>query len=169
VSAARLVIARDDPRRDDVRALLALHLAFADEHSAPEGVHALDVDGLLDPDLTFFSGRVDAALVVVGALRRLGADHAEIKSMHTRGAARGRGYGRAMLEHLLGVARSEGLRRVSLETGTMAAFDAARHLYTSAGFTQCPSFADYPTSRKSTCMTLRLEPPGAQRTESGDP
>ena len=152
-----LVIGPDDPRRDDVRALLASHLAFADEHSPPEDVHALDVDRLVDPAVTFLSGRVDGALVAVGALRRLDADHAEIKSMHTAAATRGRGHGRAMLGHLLELARERGFRRVSLETGTMAAFEAARRLYASAGFTPCPPFADYPTSRNSTCMTLPLD------------
>ena len=157
--AEPLVIAPDDPRAVDVQQLLAVHLAFADEHSPPEDVHALDVTGLLAPDLTFYSGRVAGRLVVVGALRRLGAGHAEIKSMHTAAAARGHGYGRAMLDHLLAVARAEGLRRVSLETGTMDAFAAARRLYASVGFTPCAPFADYPTSRNSTCMTLLLGPP----------
>jgi len=151
-----VVVERDDPRRDDVRALLAVHLAFADEHSPPEDVHALDVEGLLDPGLTFFSARADGGLVAVGALRRIDDEHAEIKSMHTAEAARGRGHGRAMLGHLLHVAREEGYRRVSLETGTMAAFAAARDLYASVGFTPCPPFADYPVSRNSTCMTLAL-------------
>jgi putative acetyltransferase len=154
-----LVVAPDDPRRDDVRALLAVHLAFADAHSPPEDVHALDVDALLDPGLTFFSGRVEGRLVVVGALRRLTSEHAELKSMHTAASARGQGHGRAMLEHLLAAARECGFRRVSLETGTMAAFDAARRLYASAGFAPCPPFADYPTSRNSTCMTLPLDGP----------
>ncbi|WP_148575232.1 GNAT family N-acetyltransferase [Nocardioides caldifontis] len=153
-----LVIAAEDPRRDDVRALLSVHLAFADEHSPPEDVHALDVEGLLDPRLTLFGGRVDGTLVVIGALRRLARDHAELKSMHTAAAARGRGHGRAMLEHLLRVAREEGLRRVSLETGTMTAFEAARSLYAGAGFVPCPPFGDYPGSRNSTCMTLLLAP-----------
>jgi putative acetyltransferase len=151
-----VVVDQDDPRRDDVRAVLAVHLAFADEHSPPEDVHALDVERLLDPGLTFFSARVDGMLVAVGALRRLDDEHAEIKSMHTAEAARGRGYGRTMLDHLLRTAREEGYRRVSLETGTMAAFAAARELYASVGFTRCPPFADYPGSRNSTCMTLVL-------------
>jgi putative acetyltransferase len=152
-----VVVDRDDPRRDDVRALLAVHLAFADEHSPPEDVHALDVEGLREPGVTFFSARVDGDLLAVGALRRIDAEHAEIKSMHTAAAARGRGYGRAMVHHLLRVAREEGCRRVSLETGTMAAFAAARELYASVGFTPCPPFADYPVSRNSTWMTLVLD------------
>jgi putative acetyltransferase len=152
-----VVVDRDDPRRDDVRALLAVHLAFADEHSPPEDVHALDVERLVEPGVTFFSARVDGELVAVGALRRIDGEHAEIKSMHTAEAARGRGYGRAMLHHLLQVAGEEGYRRVSLETGTMAAFAAARELYASVGFVPCAPFADYPASRNSTWMTMVLD------------
>jgi len=79
--------------------------------------------------------------------------------MHTAEAARGRGIGRAMLTHLLGVARTRGVRRVSLETGTTAAFSAARALYHSAGFTSCGPFAGYRPSEDNLFMTLDLGPP----------
>ena len=115
-------ISIDDPRSEDVRALLERHLAFARSHSPPEDTHALDIDGLLDPSVTFFSLRVDGELLAVGALKKLDEDNAEVKSMHTAEAARGRGIGRAMLDHLLSVAREDGRSRVSLETGSMAAF-----------------------------------------------
>jgi putative acetyltransferase len=78
-----------------------------------------------DPAVTFFSFRDSGCLLGIGAIKRLGPDHAEIKSMHTAQAARGRAIGRAMLTHLLGVARSRGYRQVSLETGTTAAFAPA--------------------------------------------
>ncbi len=173
-------IAIDDPRADDVRELLERHLAFANSHSPPEDVHALDVDSLLDPALAFFSFRSDGELLGVGALKQLGDDHAELKSMHTAQAARGRGVGRAMLDHLIGVARERGLRRVSLETGSMPAFAAARSLYASAGFVACGPFGDYRPSRNSTFMTLALNEPAesaapaepavlAERAEPGGP
>jgi putative acetyltransferase len=76
--------------------------------------------------------------------------------MHTAPPARGRGIGRAMVDHLLGVARDRGLRRVSLETGSMAAFAPARSLYASSGFRECGPFGDYSPSRNSTFMTLSL-------------
>jgi putative acetyltransferase len=107
-------IAPDDPLAGDVGRLLAAHLAFANEHSPPEDVHALDVSGLLDPAVTFFSFRSDGQLLGVGALKRLDDHHAELKSMHTVAAARGRGVGRAMLDHLIRVARDRGFRRLSL-------------------------------------------------------
>ena len=90
-------ISVDDPRRSDVRALLERHLTFALSSTPPEHSFALDVDGLLDPAITFCGYRADGELLGVGALKRLDAEHAEIKSMHTAVAARGRGVGRAML------------------------------------------------------------------------
>jgi putative acetyltransferase len=153
-------IAMDDPRASDVRDLLERHLAFANSHSPPEDVHALDVDGLLDPAITFFSFRRNGHLLGVGALKQIDERHAELKSMHTAVAARGRGIGRAMLSHLIGAARERGFRQVSLETGSMSAFAPARSLYASAGFRRCGPFGDYRPSRNSTFMTLWLDGPG---------
>src|SRR6476620_1750520 len=112
-----LVIALDDPRADDVRALLEAHLAFAYEVTPAEGVFALDVDGLLEPTVTFVSARENGALLGVGALKQIDATHAEVKSMHTIAAARRRGVARAIVQHLLVVAADRRYERVSLETG----------------------------------------------------
>jgi putative acetyltransferase len=150
-------IAAADPRAEDVRGLLAAHLAFAAGHTPPEHIHALDTGGLLDPAVTFYGYRCGGQLLAIGALRQLGDSHAEIKSMHTARAARGRGIGRVMLTHLLGAARARGIRRVSLETGTMAAFAPARALYASAGFRPCEPFADYQRTPDNTFMTLWLD------------
>jgi putative acetyltransferase len=151
-----MAIEPDDPRMDDVRALLHRHLSFARDVTPPEDVHALDLDGLLDPSISFFSYREEGRLLAIGALRRLDDEHAEIKSMHTAEAARGRGLGRAMLEHLLALARDRGYRRVSLETGAMDAFAPARSLYASAGFEVAGPFGDYPDSPNSVYMTRAL-------------
>jgi len=157
------VVAIDDPRAADVRELLGHHLTFAHRHTPPENVHALDLTGLLDPSVTFFSYRVSGTLLGVGALKELDERHGEVKSMHTAQEARGRGIGRALLAHLLAVARERGYLRISLETGTMPAFAAARALYASAGFTPCGPFGDYTTSPSNTWMTLALSrvDPGA--------
>ena len=150
------MIAEDDPLRPDVTALLERHLAFAHEVT-PEGhVHALDVHRLLDPSVTFFSARRDGALLGVGALRELDPSHGEVKSMHTAPAARRQGVGRAMVEHLLAVARARGYDRVSLETGTMDAFAPARELYLAIGFVPCAPFGEYTANPHSVCMTLAL-------------
>jgi putative acetyltransferase len=149
-------ISLDDPQAADVRALLAVHLAFARSQTPPEDAHAMDVDGLLDPAVTFFSYRVGGALLAVGALKELDPLHAEIKSMHTARVARGRGLGQKMLEHLIAVARDRGYLSLSLETGSMASFAPARSLYARAGFEPCEPFGDYRESPNSTYMTLRF-------------
>ncbi len=154
-------IAIDDPRAADVRALLGRHLSFAHEQTPPDDVHALDTGGLLDPAVTFCGYRRGGTLLAVGALRQLDPAHGELKSMHTAAEARGRGIGRAMLGHLLALARERGYRQVSLETGTTPAFAAARSLYTRAGFVPCGPFAGDRESPNNTFMQLPLtgEPP----------
>lgn len=152
-----LVIAVDDPRADDVRALLERHLAFAFEHTPAQHVHALDLDGLLDPAITFVSARRDHQLLAVGALKELDNTHGELKSMHTLAEVRGQGIGRAVLDHLVRLARDRGYERVSLETGTMDAFVPARSFYARAGFTPTGRFGDYPDSPTSAFMTLGLD------------
>ena len=139
-----------------MRALLERHRTFALGQTPPEHSFALDADALRDPAITFYSLRLCGSLLAIGAIKRLGPEHAEIKSMHTAEAARGRGIGRAMLAHLLGVARACGVRRVSLETGTTAAFAPARALYHSAGFTSCDPFAGYQPSEDNLFMTVEL-------------
>jgi putative acetyltransferase len=154
---ASFVIEVDDPRRDDVRALLEAHLAFARSTTPAENVYALDLDGLLEPSITFFSVRArDGELLGVGALKQLDHTHAELKSMHTVAAARRRGVGRALVDHLVTVAVARGVRRVSLETGTAGAFEPARSLYAAAGFVPCGPFGDYAATPDNTFMTRVL-------------
>jgi putative acetyltransferase len=152
----QLAIGPDDPRVEDVRALLARRLAFSHEVTPPGHVHALALDGLLVPAVTFYSARIDGELAGVGALREIDYSHGEIKSMHTADAFRRRGIARAMVEHILVVAQERGYRRVSLETGTMDAFAQARALYRTVGFTPCEPFGEYTRNPHSICMTLVL-------------
>ena len=151
------VISTDDPRAEDVRALLQRHLAYARANTKPEEVFALDVDALVDSAVTFFSYGVDGEVLGVAALKHLDDRHAEIKSMHTAEEARGRGIGRMLVHHLIAVARDRGYRRVSLETGSGPAFAAARRLYASARFTLCGPFGDYVASPNSTYMSRSLD------------
>jgi putative acetyltransferase len=150
------VIGVDDPMAADIRVLVARHLDFASSLSPPENVFALDTAGLVDPALTVYSCRRGGELLGIGALKELGDRQGELKSMHTAEAARRTGVGRAMLGHLIGVARARGYQLLSLETGSMAGFAPARALYASAGFSLCGPFADYPPSPHSTFMSLRL-------------
>jgi putative acetyltransferase len=156
-----LVIDVDDPRAEDVRALLEAHLAFARESSPPEHVHALDLDGLTHPAVTFFSARRDGVVLGVGAVRRLDDSHAELKSMHVTLTARRQGIGRALLDRLLAFAAEHGYSRVSLETGTMDVFDPARRMYSNVGFRPCEPFAEYTVNRYSACMTIELHGDGS--------
>lgn len=146
-----------DPRTEDARAVLVRHLTFADATSPPEHVHALDLDGLLEPAVTMVGARrADGTLAGIGALKRLDDRHAELKSMHVLEEVRGQGVGRAMVAHLLELATAQGYRRVSLETGAMAEFAAARALYESFGFEACEPFGHYTHTPYSLCMTLEL-------------
>lgn len=156
--AAPPVIATDDPRTPDVHALLTRHLELMHAQSDPEDVHALDVDALTAPHITFVSARegADGALLGVGALAEIGPGHGEIKSMHTAEAARRRGVAGSLLAHLVGLAVDRGYARVSLETGSDDHFTAARALYARAGFVECPPFAAYEPSDASTFLTLDL-------------
>jgi putative acetyltransferase len=149
-------IAIADPRADDVRRLLERHLSFTHAQVPEKERHALDADRLADAAVEFYALRIDGELLAVGALKSLEHGHAEVKSMHTAQAARGQGLGRSMLDHLLAVARERGFRRLSLETGSMAAFIPARSLYRSAGFAVCGPFGDYPASDYKTFMTRSL-------------
>jgi putative acetyltransferase len=139
-----------------VQDLLRAHLAFSYEHTPAEHVYALDLDGLVDPSVTFCSARVDSRLVAIGALKELDPAQGELKSMHTAEAGRRTGIGRAMLDHLVGLARTRGYHRVSLETGSMSSYAPARALYLSAGFAPCGPFAGYPDSDTSSFFTILL-------------
>src|ERR1700722_17708670 len=153
VTAAEII--SDDPRRPEVRAVLERHLTFCLTETPPEHSFALDVDGLLDPRVTFVSYRDGAAVLGVAAIKELDATQAEIKSMHTTAEARGRGVGRALLGHLLDTARERGYRRVLLETGTTPGFASARALYESAGFVPTGPFGGYPETGDN-CFYARV-------------
>jgi putative acetyltransferase len=154
--AAPVQIEIDDLTRPEIHALLNEHLQNMYQVSPPESVHALDLEGLLRPEITFWSAWDGPLLVGCGALKELGRRHGEIKSMRTPNSLRRRGAGRAILKHIVEVARSRAYERLSLETGSMAAFQPARNLYESFGFTYCGPFGEYIEDPNSVFMTLRL-------------
>ena len=136
--------------------LLRIHLTTARAQTAPGSAHALDVDGLQAPDITFWTIWKDETLLGVGALKRLSADHGEVKSMHTAEPVRRMGAGRAMLRHIIAAARACSMTRLSLETGSWDYFRPARAFYARHGFVECPSFADYVPDSNSVFMSLDL-------------
>ena len=150
------VIKLDDPGSADVMELLRHHLAYALKWSLPDDVHVLPLEQLISDSVFFFSAREENRLLGIGALSPVGPRHVEIKSMHTAEDVRGRGVGRAVLEHLVMFAREKECRRVSLETGMGDAFAPARALYRSGGFHPCSPFGVYRASPDSICMTLQL-------------
>jgi len=152
-----ILIGRDTPERDDVRQLLAGHLADMYATSPPESVHALEPAALAGPDVGFWTAREDSRLLGCAALKRLSPGDGEIKSMRTAEWARGRGVASALLRHLLAEARTTGYRRLYLETGSQEFFAPARRLYERHGFAACPPFADYVPDPHSVFMTLRLD------------
>ncbi|MBB1604777.1 MULTISPECIES: GNAT family N-acetyltransferase [unclassified Variovorax] len=154
-------IEHDDLSRPAIHALLEEHLQSMRAWSPPESVHALDLDKLRQPGITFWSAWDEAGLLLgCGALKELDATHGELKSMRTPEAHRGRGAGRAILAHIISVATARGYERLSLETGATAPFAPAQRLYESAGFTRCGPFADYGEDPHSVFMTLALASDG---------
>lgn len=149
-------IEKDDLTRPEVHALLAEHLRNMYEISPPESVHALDLDELRAPDITFWTVWEGKELLGCGALKELTSKHGEVKSMRTPVAHRGKGVGRAMLTHIVEAAKARSYERLSLETGAEPAFVPARKLYESFGFTYCRPFADYVEDPNSVFMTLEL-------------
>ena len=146
-----------DPR---IEAFMQEHLQDMYAVSPPESVHALEMDRLRQPDIAFWSAWLrdteSDLLVGTGALKRLDAAHAELKSMRTSARHRGRGIARQLLNHLLHEARVRGFARVSLETGPQPFFEPARQLYFQHGFAECGPFADYGPDPYSFFMTRDL-------------
>lgn len=150
------VIKLDDLSGPEVAELLQEHLDDMHVHSPPESVHALDLEALRRPEITFWSVWSGGELVGCGALKELCPGHGEIKSMRTAHKFRGKGAGTMMLRHIIDEAKRRGYERLSLETGSMAAFEPARRLYASHGFSCCGPFADYTLDPNSFFMTKEL-------------
>lgn len=149
-------IEADDLSRPEIHSLLEEHLRNMHELSPAESVHALDLERLRKPGITFWSAWETGVLLGCGALKELDPTHGEVKSMRTPAALRGKGAGRAILAHIIEVARSRSYQRLSLETGSHAAFRPAQSLYESFGFERCGPFGDYRDDPNSVFMTRRL-------------
>ena len=146
----------DDLSGDATRALIAAHLSGMHDTSPPESVHALDIDGLRDPTITFWSGWINGQLAGIGALKRLDAQRGELKSMRVDDRFRGTGVGRALLRHIVQDARERGMTSLWLETGSTAEFLPAQRLYESEGFVACGPFEGYALDPFSLFMTRTL-------------
>ena len=146
----------DDLSGGPTRALIARHLSGMRVTSPPGSVHALDLDGLRGPDVTFWSVWVEEEIAGCGALKGLDSDHGELKSMRVADGFLRMGIGRALLEHLISEARARGLKRLWLETGSSEPFVPALRLYESAGFVRCGPFDGYVDDPFSVFMTRAI-------------
>lgn len=146
----------DDLQGAEIKALLEEHLRGMAEQSPAESMHALDLDGLRQASVTFWTIWEGDQLAGCGALKELDAQHAEVKSMRTASGFLRRGVARQLLQHMLDVAVERGYQRLSLETGSMAGFRPARELYAAFGFDYCVPFADYSEDPNSVFMTRVL-------------
>lgn len=146
----------DDLTGDDVAQFLAAHLSQMHAQTPAESVHALGLEQLRTPDVAFFTVRDGDTLVGCGALKRLDATHAEVKSMRTDPARRRQGIASRLLTHLIAQAEALGYRRLSLETGSGPDFAPARALYVKHGFEPCGPFADYTDDPLSAYLTRTL-------------
>ncbi|MBT2283310.1 GNAT family N-acetyltransferase [Paenibacillus polymyxa] len=139
-----------------VKALIAEHLQGMAADSPPESIHALNLDGLKKPEITFWCAWEGNDLLGCGAIKELDSEHAELKSMRTSSAHLRKGVARKILAHIMGVAADRGYKRISLETGSMDSFIPARKLYEDFGFEYCEPFADYTLDPNSTFMTKTI-------------
>ncbi|MBL4771033.1 MAG: GNAT family N-acetyltransferase [Planctomycetes bacterium] len=143
----------DDLLGKEIAEFLEAHVEEMKSISPPESKHALDLESLRKPEVTFWSAWQQGAVVGCGALMELAPDLAEIKSMRTGEAGRGKGVASELLKHILSVAKERGFARVSLETGSMDFFEPARGLYAKFGFSECGPFGDYIEDPNSAFMS----------------
>jgi putative acetyltransferase len=146
----------DDLTGTEVAELVNEHLHGMTLNSPPESIHALDLEQLRGPEITFWSAWEGNELVGCGALKEIGGQHGEIKSMRTSSLHVRKGVAKRILQHIIEEAKQRGYRRLSLETGSMDAFEPARRLYASFGFEYCKPFSDYLEDPNSVFMTMEL-------------
>ncbi len=146
----------DDLKGSEIYELLQEHLQSMTLHSPPESIHALDIEALRKPEITFWTVWESGELLGCGALKELDSQHAEIKSMRTSSSHLRKGVAKNLLNHILEEAKRRGYSRLSLETGSTGAFEPARKLYAGFGFTYCEPFADYVEDPYSVFMTRDL-------------
>ena len=146
----------DDLTDSKVINLVLEHLQGMGLISPPASIHALGLDALRKPDVTFWSAWDGDELVGCGALKELDNHHGEVKSMRTSSLHLRKGVAKRVLQHIIDEAKRRGYQKLSLETGSQEAFQPARNLYSTFGFQFCDPFGDYPEDSNSVFMTLEL-------------
>nr|AGC72698.1 acetyltransferase [uncultured bacterium A1Q1_fos_2111] len=147
---------QDDLSSEEVQALIAEHLSGMHSNTPAGQVHALDIERLRAPGVTFWTAWLDGALCGCGALKELDALSGEVKSMRTRAAFLRQGVGQAILDEIIRTARQRGYTHLFLETGTGPAFAAAHKLYLRNGFAWSGPFGDYTATEFNVFMVKVL-------------
>lgn len=142
-----------------VVALLEAHVAAMRVHSPPGSVHALDLERLQTPDISFWTVLEDAVPVGCGAMKALDDATGEIKSMRTDARHLRKGVAALLLDHIIDVARERGYRWLRLETGSGKAFEPALALYRKNGFVSGAAFGGYEATDFNQFLHLDLGGP----------
>jgi putative acetyltransferase len=153
---SQLQIREDDLTGKEIADLLQEHLEHMNEITPPESVHALDLEALRSPNITFWTAWEGNELLGCGALKQLDSSTGEVKSMRTAQDHRRKGVASKMLEHIIKEAKRRGYDRLNLETGALPEFVPARNLYIRYGFEYCSPFAEYIDDPNSVFMTKKL-------------
>ena len=125
---------------------------------SPEGsAHVLDISGLKDPSIKFWSIWEENTLIGCGALKFLDENHGEFKSIRVVDDYRKKGYGFKIINHLIEEAKKLNVKKLSLETGSGDFFLPARKLFQKVGFEKCSPFAHYKEDTNSCYMSLDLK------------
>lgn len=151
-----MIIVVDDLEGAEIVALLSEHVQGMVDTSPPDSIHTLSIDALRSPTITMWSAWEGTVILGCGGLKALTSESGEIKSMRTVEAHLGKGIATSIIQHIIGVARHRGYRKLYLETGSAPAFQAAHHVYRKAGFSDCGPFADYREDPFSRFMVLAL-------------
>jgi putative acetyltransferase len=156
-----ILVRPDDLSSSEVQALIAEHLSGMHSNTPAGHVHALAIDSLRAPDITFWSAWLDGQLCGCGAMKALPGSAGEIKSMRTRPAFLRRGVGQTVLDEIFRTAQARGYRHLYLETGTGESFAAAHALYLRNGFTWCGPFGEYSATEFNVFMVKPLAAEGS--------
>jgi len=151
-----VLIKIDELISEEIVSFLEEHIEDMQSVSPPESKHALDLQGLKSPEITFWSCYENNKLVGCAALKELDIHTGEIKSMRVSRTVRGRGVGSKLLEYIFDVAKERGYVSLKLETGSMDFFIPARKLYQRHGFKLCEPFANYKKDPNSVFMEINL-------------
>ena len=152
----KIVIRIDDLSSEESQSIVREHMAGMLANTPLKSVHALPLDKLRQPNITFWTAWIGSELCGCGALQTLDAQHGEVKTMRTRTKFLRKGVGQAVLSHIVNHATDTGIKRLSLETGSSDVFLAARAMYLKNGFEICGPFGDYKLDPYSVFMTKLL-------------